>query len=130
MVNHMDNRQFSIGQGFLPEVQLKLSIIHVRAITSAFLLCSKVHLQTIPHFPRQPKNTSPLQPFEVGFFSITAAFLPLRNQNFTYFALCFGYGLCLSQRTLKLDQCDLGLYFNGLQSTCGSSVSICAPDCL
>ena len=28
MVNHMDNRQFSIGQGFLPEVQLKLSIIH------------------------------------------------------------------------------------------------------
>ena len=34
MVNHMDNRQFSTGQGFLPEVQLKLCIIYVRAITS------------------------------------------------------------------------------------------------
>ena len=34
MVNHMDDRQFLIGQGFLPEVHLKLSIIHVRAVTS------------------------------------------------------------------------------------------------
>ena len=34
MVNHMDNKQCSIGQGFLPEIQLKLSIIHVNAITS------------------------------------------------------------------------------------------------
>ena len=68
--------EFSIGQGFLPEVQLKLSIIHVRAITSALLLRSPVHLQTIPRLPWQPiQNNSTTKMNEMREARPTGSFL-------------------------------------------------------
>ena len=74
-------KQFSIGQGFLPEVQLKLSIIYVRAITSALMLCSPVHLQSILCLPWQPvQNNSTTKMIEMHGAWPTGSFLAFSKE--------------------------------------------------